>query len=134
MRKSAHLNLCGKPRLIGVVDVFIVAALIATSIIFIPFLRAHPRDTVEVYKIDDVIARYPLDEDRIFSVEGLKGTLEVEIKEKHVRVVSSPCPQKICLHIGWISKGYEQIICAPNLISISLKSDPEKETIDAVSR
>lgn len=134
MRKIAHSNPSGMPRLIGVADFFIVVALVIASIIFIPFIRAHPRNTVEVYKTDHVIARYPLDEDRVFSVEGFLGTMEVEIKEKHVRVLSSLCPQQICRASGWISKSYEQIICAPNLISISLQSDPEKEKIDAVSR
>ena len=111
-----------------------MGALIVASITFIPFLRAHPRDTVEVYKVDDVIARYPLDEDRTFSVEGRMGALEVEIKDNQVRVLSSPCPHQICRDTGWISEAYEQIVCAPNLIFINLQSDPEEETIDAVSR
>ena len=111
-----------------------MGALIVASITFIPFLRAHPRDTVEVYKVGDVIARYPLDQDRTFSVEGRVGTLEIQIKENQVRVLSSPCPNQICRDSGWISEIYEQIVCAPNLIFINLQSEPVEETIDAVSR
>jgi hypothetical protein len=123
-----------KPRLLGIADIVIIVTLVFTSFAFIPFLRAHPRDTVEVYKADDLIARYPLSENRIFSVEGHTGPLEVEIKDKKVRVLSSSCPQQICHDTGWISEAYEQIICAPNLIFITLLSDSEKEKIDAVTR
>ena len=132
--KTNHSILYESPRLFGVVDVFIIGALIVASITFIPFLHSHPRDTVEVYKVDNVIARYPLNEDRTFSVEGRLGTLEVEIKENRVRVLSSPCPHQICRDTGWISEAYEQIVCAPNLIFITLQSDSENEKIDAVTR
>lgn len=88
---------------------------------------------MEVYKIDKVIARYPLDEDRVFSVKGINGNLEVEIKDERVRVLSSSCPHQICVDTGWISRTYEQIICAPNRVFISLKTEAEKEDIDAVS-
>jgi hypothetical protein len=134
MSKPNHSILFEKARLFGIADVFIIVALIVASLTFIPFLRAHPRNIVEVYKVDEVIARYPLDEDRIFSVEGVEGTLEVMVKDKQVRVLSSPCLHQICRRTGWISESYEQIVCAPNLIMIRLRSDPEKETIDAVSR
>jgi hypothetical protein len=134
MSKPNQSILYDKPRLFGVVDVFIIVALLIASITFIPWLRAHSRDIVEVYKSEELIARYPLDEDRTFSVEGMAGTLEVEIKEKQVRVLSSPCPQQICRATGWISESYQQIVCAPNLIFINLQSDPANETIDAVSR
>ncbi|MFC1863610.1 NusG domain II-containing protein [Thermodesulfobacteriota bacterium] len=122
------------PPVLCIVDTLIISVLIIASVIFIPFLHSHSRDSVEVYKIDDVIARYPLDEDRIFSVVGVNGMLEVEIKEERVRVISSSCPHQICVDTGWISRAYEQIICAPNRVFISVKSDPGKEDIDAVSR
>lgn len=130
IEESNHYN---KPRLLGVTDVVIIIALIIASVIFIPFLRSHQLDTVEIYKVDDIIARYPLGEDRVFSVKGIDGTLEVEIKDRRVRVHSSSCPQQICVDTGWISETYEQIVCAPNLVFIIVKADSEKEQIDVLT-
>ena len=121
------------PPALRIADIIIITTLILVSVIFIPLLRSHPRESVEAYKVDKVIAKYPLDEDRIFSVEGVNGNLEVEIKDKCVRVLSSSCPHQICVDTGWISRAYEQIICAPNRVFISLKTEAEKEDIDAVS-
>ena len=122
------------PPLLRIVDILIISVLFIASVLFIPFLHSNTRDLVEVYKVDDVIARYPLDEDRIFSVQGVHGVLKVEIKEHRVRVISSSCPYQICVDTGWISRANEQIICAPNRVFISIKAEQEKKGIDAVSR
>lgn len=120
-------------RLLRNTDIFIILILVIASAFFIPLLLSHPRDTVVIYNQDNIIAEYPLDENRIFTIEGTLGRLEVEIKDRRVRVNSSTCPRQICVHTGWISKPYEQIICAPNRIFISIKSDSE-ELVDAVTR
>jgi hypothetical protein len=120
-------------RLFHGLDIVIVIALLVASVAFIPFMRAQSRDTVLVYKGADVIAKYPLDEDKVFYVDGLDGAMEIEIRDKQVRVHSSPCRNQICVNRGWISESYEQIICAQNLVFVLINSDPDKEEIDAVT-
>lgn len=122
------------PRLLRITDVFIIAIILISAVLFIPMIHSNPRDTVVVYWGDDIIAEYPLDTNRIFKVDGDIGTIEMEIKDNMVRVVSSPCPRQICVKTGRISKSYEQIICAPNRIYIGIESDSEKTEIDAVTR
>jgi hypothetical protein len=114
-------------------DTVIIIALLIAAAAFIPFMRAESRDTVLVYKGADVIAEYPLDEDKIFYVDGVDGSLEIEIKDERVRVRSAPCRNQICVKTGWISESYEQIICAPNHILVLIKSEAEEEKIDAVT-
>ena len=114
-------------------DIVIIIALLAVSVAFIPFMGSQSRDTVLVYKGADVIAEYPFDKDKVFHVDGIDGTLEIEIKDDRVRIHSSPCRHQICVNTGWISRSYEQIICAPNLILLLIHSNSEEEEIDAVT-
>ena len=122
-----------RPRTLRVLDVVIIIALLFISVAFIPFIGSQSRDTVVVHKGADVIAKYRLDEDRVFHVDGVDGTLEIEIRNEKVRIHSSPCRHQICVNIGWISRSYEQIICAPNLVLLLIHSNSEEEEIDAVT-
>ena len=122
-----------KPRLLRGLDIVIIVVLLFVSVAFIPFIGSQSRDTVVVYKGADVIAEYRLDEDRVFHVDGVDGNLEIEIGNDKVRVHSSPCRHQICVNTGWISRSYEQIICAPNLILLLIHSNSEEEEIDAVT-
>ena len=128
-------DLAKTPRRIRAGDIVVIVALLAGTVAFITILHSHPSDRVKVFRNEEVIAEYPLDEDRIFSMEGLIGSVVVEIKDKQVRVVSSSCPNKICVHTGWISRSDDQFIfCAPNRILVITESGSEKERRDAVNR
>ena len=122
-----------KPRLLRGLDIVIIIALLFVSVAFIPFMRSQSRDAFVVYKGADVIAEYRLDEDRVFHVDGVDGTLEIEVRNERVRIHSSPCRHQICVNTGWISRSYEQIICAPNRVLVLIHSDSEEEEIDAVT-
>ena len=68
------------------------------------------------------------------SVYGALGTTTIEIKEKKVRVVSSPCPQKMCVKMGWRSKNGDTIVCVPNKVVVKIVSACQKQKIDAIVR
>jgi len=66
----------------------------------------------------------------------LKGPLGVslaEVERGRVRMISSPCPGKVCTHSGWISKRGQSIVCVPNRIIIRINGRA-KEKYDALSR
>jgi len=65
---------------------------------------------------------------------GLLGTTRIEIKGKKVRVISSPCPEKICVKMGWKSKNGETIVCVPNKVVVKIISASQKEDVDAIVR
>jgi len=128
--KTGNVN---RPRTLRVLDIVIIIALLFVSVAFIPIMGSQSSDTVVVYRGGDVIAEYRLDEDRVFHVDGVGGTLEIEIRDEKVRVHSSPCRHQICVNRGWISRSYEQITCAPNLVLLLIHSNSEEEEIDAVT-
>ncbi len=65
-------------------------------------------------------AAVPLPEHRTLNVPGPLGTTTVEVDGRRVRVISSPCPNKICVAQGWIERPGETITCLPNRVSITL--------------
>ena len=122
-----------RPRPLRVLDIVIIIALLFVSVAFIPFMGSQSHDTVVVYRGGNVIAEYRLDQDRVFHVDGIDGTMEIEIRDEKVRVHASPCRHQICVNTGWISRSYEQIVCAPNLVLLLIHSNSEEEEIDAVT-
>lgn len=69
---------------------------------------------------------YSLEKDGIYKVEGSLGFTTFEIKDHHVRIIDSPCPNKTCIDQGWTSP----IVCLPNHVIITIQDFGE---IDAVA-
>ena len=67
---------------------------------------------------------HPLHKEATIQVKGKISQMTVEVKNNRVRVISSDCPDKICIKTGWISHGYEFILCAPNQVSIRIRFLP----------
>ena len=74
----------------------------------------------------------PLDAPRIQRVPGPLGVTVVEVRGGTARVVSSPCPEQICVKSGPISKCGQWIACLPNQVFVTIMSAREGE-IDAFS-
>ncbi len=76
-------------------------------------------------------ARLRLKENQYYTITGVKGKTEIEIKNQCVRIIDSCCPHKICVHTGWISRPGQIIACVPNkvLIYISGSADDELDAI-----
>lgn len=76
--------------------------------------------------------RYPIDVDRLVNVKSSRGSLNVEIKDKKVRVIDASCPNKLCERQGWVDRG--SIVCLPNRISVIIGgSDEKNKKIDAIT-
>ncbi len=72
----------------------------------------------------------PLDEDRTVEVQGPAGTTEVEVRAGRVRISDSPCPNRLCVRQGWISKG--AVICLPNRVVVTVGGFGERG-VDAIT-
>ena len=55
-----------------------------------------------------------LREARTVRVMGLRGETVIEIAGGRVAFVSSPCPNKVCVRRGEVSRSGEWIACVPN--------------------
>ncbi|HRR92028.1 MAG TPA: NusG domain II-containing protein [bacterium] len=43
------------------------------------------------------------------------------MKNRKVRILSSPCPDKLCVKQGYISESGQVIICLPNRVVIKIE-------------
>lgn len=64
------------------------------------------------------------------SVRG--GEVVLEQRRGEVRVVSSPCAGKICIHQGWAHRSGERLVCVPTGLVVVLEGGPREEVLDAV--
>jgi hypothetical protein len=76
----------------------------------------------------------PLDDARHFEIEGPLGTTRMEIADGAVRVLSSPCPQKICIGLGDARRAGDLLACVPNRIVVRIEGEKEGEAYDLLSR
>ena len=74
-----------------------------------------------------------LSRDGVHDVLGPIGVTRVEVRGGKVRVLSSPCPQQICRHGGWIGAPGSLLVCLPNEMVVRVPEAPGDETA-AVSR
>ena len=120
------------PPLITPIDIVIIILLIgigaASTLIF---TRTTPREVI-VYRDERLLARYSLDKDGTYSLEGKSGAFRIKVQEGAVSVVHSTCKNQICVRSRPIRRSGEHIICVPNHIAIEIPLEPGGKAFDAV--
>ena len=102
-------------------DWFIIILFCAFIIISTKFLWNLPQgEYLEIYKNNEILATYSLNQQITKTINGAKGETKITINNGKVRFSSAPCAKKYCIHQGWINKANQIIICIPNKISISI--------------
>jgi len=85
---------------------------------------------VEIYQNNNLLCKEPISKNQELKFHNFT----VEIKDNKVRMKESHCPYKICVHTGWISKPYQQIVCVPNRVLIKITSEEKRfNKIDSVT-
>ena len=102
-------------------DWFIIILFFALIIISMKLLWNLPQGQyLEIYKNNEILATYSLNQQITKTISGAKGETKITINNGKVRFSSAPCAKKYCIHQGWINKASQIIICIPNKISISI--------------
>jgi len=55
------------------------------------------------------------------AVPGALGKTVVEVAGRRARVVSSPCPNKLCVARGWLQAKGDYALCLPNGVAVRLE-------------
>ncbi|MGB9681867.1 MAG: NusG domain II-containing protein [bacterium] len=113
-------------------DLVIISSLFA--LIFLTYLfnsfKSILGTTVIIQVSGKETIRLPLNRDKTIKVQGPLGESIIEIKNRKVRMLFSPCPDKLCMKQGWIDKTSQSIICVPNRIIIKIEG---RATFDALT-
>ena len=121
------------PRIFGPLDGLIAAALLCGAAVALPALRQAGPVQVLVYRDNHLLARYPLSAQAEFTVDGAHGAVRVRIAGGRAHIVSSSCPNKICMATGAVSSPGATIACAPNHVLLQLIGG-KKDSPDAVAQ
>lgn len=78
----------------------------------------------------------PLSQATTFALAGEDGmTVTVAIQDGAVRFAESDCPDRVCVHSGWLSRPGAAAACVPAGVTLQVNAaDDEKTEVDAVAR
>ena len=109
-----------------VADRVLFSILILLSLPGLIFVRSLIPGDISVEIVVDGNLEYvlPLDEEKTVPVQGPQGITLVEIRNHRVRVVESPCQNKLCVKQGWVEHGV--IACLPNKVLITVGKNRKK--------
>lgn len=74
----------------------------------------------------------PLEATTRITVQGPLGPTVVEGTGHAVHVVSSACPQNVCVRMGEVSAVGETILCVPNRVVVRVEGDTGDQGVDGV--
>lgn len=68
-----------------------------------------------------------LDHPHLVTVRGPLGENVLQVDRGKIRVISSPCKGKQCIHAGWLHASGDFTACLPNRVSIEVHSNTEDQ-------
>jgi hypothetical protein len=89
-----------------------------------------------VYIADAKYAWYDLaGEKRTVELPTRIGPIKLEVGDGAARIISSPCPNKICVKTGRVAHVHEEIVCVPAhlLVVIEGSGGGSKAGVDAIT-
>lgn len=119
-------------------DTIIIGALLVAAVASFGLLKGETGARAEVFLGSHKVAQFNLRHALSFkSIDTRIGKIKLEYGDGGIRVVESPCNQKICILQGVITKTHEHIICLPANMSVSIVNEAQPDTsfdaIDAIS-
>jgi hypothetical protein len=109
-----------KPKISRKYSLFIFVSLGILVLFFLIFYQNRNGDySVEITSPLETIVQ-PIHKNQIISINGINGIVVVQIEDRRVRVLSSKCPDQICVKAGEIKSPGPMIICAPNRVMVRI--------------
>lgn len=106
-------------------DIIIIISLLLLAVIIYLLCQKFifkSSTQAEILYNNNVIQTVDLSKDRVFSPDGFPN-VQFEVKDGAIAFVKSDCPDKICIHTGFINKTGQSAVCLPNKLVLRLKSD-----------
>ncbi|MFV1950739.1 MAG: NusG domain II-containing protein [Nitrospinota bacterium] len=116
-------------------DKFLIALFLLLNLISIPLIVSfHTKGETLLIEIDNKeLYRIPLSIERVIHVKGSLGITEIKIRDGRARITRSPCRNKICVRMGWISYRNGISVCVPNRVVARIQGD-NRSGYDAIVR
>lgn len=111
-------------------DALLLAVLLlATLALYLAFGRRQDDGVNVVVSVGgEIVARYPLSRDGVYSLNDGSNILVVEGGSAWIR--EADCPDQICVLLGKIDRSGQLIVCLPNSLIVYIEGG--EETLDGV--
>ena len=87
------------------------------------FTNAKSGKQIEIYVDNELYKTYDIDDEDEFKIESEEGYNVVKIHNHGAQITEASCPDKVCIHEGFITKPSESIVCLPNKVHIKIITD-----------
>lgn len=113
----------------------VCAAIFLIGIVGSAWMLLAPHGT-QINIVQDGNVLYTFDlavtQDQTLEIEYEGRSNTVQIEDGRIRMLEAECPDKTCVHMGWLDSKAMPIVCLPNHLSIEF-ADSEDD-VDAVVR
>lgn len=102
-------------------DLLLIALLLLmTGLLYLAFGRTKETGAFAVVRVEGtIVARYSLDEDGVYPLNG--GTNVLAIEDGYAWMQEADCPDHVCMLMGKINKTGQVITCLPNLLTVTIE-------------
>lgn len=109
--------------------ILISAVLLIVSVTFSInyFINTKKGEKIEIYVDNKLYKTYDIDDEDEIKIESEKGYNLIKIHNHGVEITEASCPDKVCIHEGFIEKPSKSIVCLPNKVHIKITSDDNHE-------
>ncbi len=123
-------------------DFILVILIIGLSIFF--FLNKFSKEKKHEKKYLIIESPYEklrykiIPQNKKIKIKGRLGYSTILVTSNYVKMIDSPCPNKLCIKQGKIFKSGESIICVPNQIIVKIVSEKslsmQTQEVDVICR
>ena len=103
--------------------IFIILLIVVVSFGINHFTNAKSGKQIEIYVDNELYKTYDIDDEDEIKIESEEGYNVVKIHNHGAQITEASCPDKVCIHEGFITKPSESIVCLPNKVHIKIITD-----------
>ena len=112
--------------------IFVVSLIIAGAFGVNYFVNTKNVDSIEIYMDNKLYKTYDINDKEEIKIKSKEGYNIVKIHDKGVEIIEASCPDKVCMHQGFITKSSESIVCLPNKVHIKITTEDNHESEEDV--
>ena len=112
--------------------IFVVSLIIDGAFGVNYFVNTKNVDSIEIYMDNKLYKTYDINDKEEIKIKSKEGYNIVKIHDKGVEIIEASCPDKVCIHQGFITKSSESIVCLPNKVHIKITTEDNHESEEDV--
>ncbi|MDR1687901.1 MAG: NusG domain II-containing protein [Clostridiales bacterium] len=109
----------------------IIAALLTSGILMFAGSRVKNAEGV-IYVNQSLVKKVDLSKNGEFTLDE-NPRVKFSVKDGAVAFIESDCPDKVCVHSGYLKIPGQAAVCLPNRVSLRIEGTGEAGELDAVA-